>query len=618
MKKILTILFGLFIGINVHAATNDTHVETEWIKEVFYNYKKDGLIYWGQMVYIRANGEIVYCIELDKTITSDTYSSSDINDNSDINLISYFGYGYKDNNTVKDYIATQALIWESRGYNFYFTTASGGKGSIVNVDKNKERILNDIKNYDIFPKFNKSNFELLDDGIITSDISLKEYTLNSNNETITSDNTILLNTNISGHYSFELSTKYEKRGKNKMYKSGTSQALFGYGNIDNLKKLYEYNVSSGTLLVNLYDDNTKQILKNKKDNIFELYHNNNLVNTYEIDSDGKINALNLEAGNYALKQVSVSEGYVFNKEIYEFNITKGDINKNIDVYIKPITTKFNITKSYGNPKVGTKYPDNDVTFEIINKDGTKYEVTTDEFGKASITLLYGEYTVIEKKNNNVDVLKDIFEIKKSDFNGVINYDIFTPLYTARINTCLYELNTTLPIRDVTFNLLDKEYKTNDNGCFISDILNEGEYVLKETVKEGYYDIDDITVILNEDSNYYIEGEEVYIDIIVYNEKIPAPIIEEPINKDDNKNNEDDSKDNKNEDNKNDEDDKNLDNDKNEEDSNLDDASNDSNVKNDNKTNGEDKKLPYLGIYDISILYTFMLVPILKRDKKINN
>ena len=55
-----------------------------------------------------------------------------------------------------------------------------------------------------------------------------------------------------------------------------------------------------------------------------------------------------------------------------------------------------------------------------------------------------------------------------------------------------------------------------------------------------------------------------------------------------------------------------------EDSNLDDASNDSNVKNDNKTNGEDKKLPYLGIYDISILYTFMLVPILKRDKKINN
>ncbi len=618
MKKILTILFGLFIGINVHAATNDTHVETEWIKEVFYNYKKDGLIYWGQMVYIRANGEIVYCIELDKTITSDTYSSSDVNDNSDINLISYFGYGYKDNNTVKDYIATQALIWESRGYNFYFTTASGGKGSIVNVDKNKERILNDIKNYDIFPKFNKSNFELLDDGIITSDISLKEYTLNSNNETITSDNTILLNTNISGHYSFELSTKYEKRGENKIYKSGTSQALFGYGNIDNLKKSYEYNVSSGTLLVNLYDDNTKQILKNKKDNIFELYHNNNLVNTYEIDNDGKINALNLEAGNYTLKQVSVSEGYVFNKEIYEFNITKGDINKNIDVYIKPITTKFNITKSYRNPKVGTKYPDNDVTFEIINKDGTKYEVTTDEFGKASITLLYGEYTVIEKKNNNVDVLKDIFEIKKSDFNGVINYDIFTPLYTARINTCLYELNTTLPIRDVTFNLLDKEYKTNDNGCFISDILNEGEYVLKENVKEGYYDIDDIKVILNEDSNYYIEGEEVYIDIIVYNEKIPAPIIEEPINKDDNKNNEDDSKDNKNEDNKNDEDDKNLDNDKNEEDSNLDDASNDSNVKNDNKTNGEDKKLPYLGIYDISILYTFMLVPILKRDKKINN
>ena len=83
-------------------------------------------------------------------------------------------------------------------------------------------------------------------------------------------------------------------GENKMYKSGTSQALFGYGNIDNLKKLYEYNVSSGTLLVNLYDDNTKQILKNKKDNIFELYHNNNLVNTSICMFIDKVKDINME------------------------------------------------------------------------------------------------------------------------------------------------------------------------------------------------------------------------------------------------------------------------------------------------------------------------------------
>ena len=49
------------------------------------------------------------------------------------------------------------------------------------------------------------------------------------------------------------------------------------------------------------------------------------------------------------------------------------------------------------------------------------------------------------------------------------------------------------------------------------------YTLCETQIDGYYAIDDIIVEINDNSSYYIENDEIFIDVIVYNEKIKKEI-----------------------------------------------------------------------------------------------
>ena len=58
---------------------------------------------------------------------------------------------------------------------------------------------------------------------------------------------------------------------------------------------------------------------------------------------------------------------------------------------------------------------------------------------------------------------------------------------------------------------------------ITDNYKEGVYTLCETQIDGYYAIDDIIVEINDNSSYYIENDEIFIDVIVYNEKIKKEI-----------------------------------------------------------------------------------------------
>ena len=77
-------------------------------------------------------------LDINQSINTDMYSSdTNINVNNLILLAGYFGYGYKNNNTVKDYMATQQLIWQYLGNEVKFTTKSKGEGETINVLENK-------------------------------------------------------------------------------------------------------------------------------------------------------------------------------------------------------------------------------------------------------------------------------------------------------------------------------------------------------------------------------------------------------------------------------------------------------------------------------------------------
>ena len=148
-------------------------------------------------------------------------------------------------------------------------------------------------------------------------------------------------------------------------------------------------------------------------------------------------------------------------------------------------------------------------------------------GKANITLDYDNYRIIQITNNGIgnEYMRE-FRLNKSMFNRNHVYNIFTPIYEAKLKVKVYDLSTKLPMENIEFEIDGKTYFTDSDGIFITDNYKEGVYTLCETQIDGYYAIDDIIVEINDNSSYYIENDEIFIDVIVYNEKIKKEITSE--------------------------------------------------------------------------------------------
>lgn len=537
MKKIILIIIMLLTISSVKASTNDSEVRIEWIPNVYYNYEVGGITYWGQLGYIYANNIISYCYDIEKTITTNVYSStSNVSLKGNGMLVAFFGYGYESNNTLEDYMATQELIWKSQGKNVYFTTSSEGRGNIIDITTNKNKILALANSYGKFPKFNDLfKFDLGTTNIIkdTKNI-LKNYEVRnvSSNVLNIENDSLIIKTNSKGTYKFDLVTKYDVRFKNKKFTAENSQTIIQIGMINDMYDTYSYSVSGGDLSINLYDKITNSIENigstSFKGNIFNIYDSKNkLVGTYESLEDGKVFIDNLDIGKYRLEHLNISEGYKKDKTIYEFELSFNDTHKVINIYLEPISIDVNIKKTYGNPIVGTIYNDNDVTFVIKDKSGNMIkELVTDEFGECTTTINYGEYIVSQTTTNNIDKISEDFIINKIDFDKNYNIVINDIKYNAKLKVHLYESGSTIPIENAKFIINENEYITNNEGYFITESFDEGTVILQEIVNEGYYEIDDIEVLIDENSNFYLDGNDVYIDVVVYNEKIPVKVVEE--------------------------------------------------------------------------------------------
>lgn len=535
MKKILCLLtiFLFTLFTNVKASTNDSNVKIEWIPNVYYSYNKDNITYWGQLGYIYANNIISYCLDINQSINTDMYSSdTNINVNNLILLAGYFGYGYKNNNTVKDYMATQQLIWQYLGNEVKFTTKSKGEGETINVLENKKRIIKEINSFQVFPNIASNyNFDIGSTYKITdSNNKFKDLKLinNSKNDMRIEDNNLYITINEKGSNNFKFETTNEERFENKIFTSSNSQTIIQIGKINKLSNIYNYNVTLGRITINLLDiktlSNISQGKSTLKGNIFELYNENNqFIGSFESNEEGKINIENLDLGKYKLKHIT-SKGYKLSD--YEFEIKKDNINLNKDIFLEPIETKIEITKTYGNPKVGTIFYDEGIKFDIYNSKNELVEtLTTNSFGKCNTILIYDDYKIIQTNINNNEEL-NTFNISTEDFKEEYIYALFTPIYNARFKIISYDLANKNPIKNVQFYLNEDVYVTNEEGYFITKSYEIGKYTLKETKLDNYLQNDDITINIDENSNFYIENGEVYIDVIVYNEKIEEKEMEQ--------------------------------------------------------------------------------------------
>ena len=538
MKKILIFMAILFlsISVNVKADSSSVRVSVYYVPDVYYNYKKDGVIYWGQLGYIRADKQLAYCLDILTNITTDTYFKGEISNDikEDMILTSYFGFEYGKIGGFAYYAAAQQMIWKQMGIDVYFTDQSMGKGNIIDLSDIISIIEERINEYKRVPEIG-NNFKVeIGSTLKLDDLNevLNNFNVINNSEndiSINNNNKVIIKAIKKGKGEFELRTQYKMIRSNLFLSAPGSQDLLVAGSIPDISRTYSYEVIPGSISIDLFDSKTRSKentgLTSFKGNVFELYKDDEFVKEVETDETGRIYIDDLDLGSYKLKHVIVSEGYIKNKEVYNFEIVNGNINIKESIYLEPLKSNITINKTYGNPIVGTSFYDKNVSFLIRNSKGDDVAtIVTDEMGKANITLDYDNYRIIQITNNGIgnEYMRE-FRLNKSMFNRNHVYNIFTPIYEAKLKVKVYDLSTKLPMENIEFEIDGKTYFTDSDGIFITDNYKEGVYTLCETQIDGYYAIDDIIVEINDNSSYYIENDEIFIDVIVYNEKIKKEI-----------------------------------------------------------------------------------------------
>ena len=529
MKKIILMLLVMFSFILVNAEET-VNVRLEWVPNVYYNYEKDGLNYWGQFAYIYADDNVAYCLDISKNINSSIYTKAHETQNNNLVILAgYFGYGYDGNISLKDYMATQKLIWGYLGTDVYFTTKSNGAGEIIDIYDNKVRIIYRINNHATFPSYD-SNFKFIvgssNNLLLQNNINNGYNILNNTSNVIEfSKDGILFEANEVGKNNFYLETKYIKNFDNQVYIADNSQKIMVIGGIQNLKRKYSYEVIGGTLNIKLnYSKNVDE--SNIVDNLFEIYNENNeSIGTYSADINGNILVNNLKLGKYKIRELNISKGYIVSKYENNFEITEDSLNQVREIYLHPKTINVTINKTFSNTIIKDLNYDEGIIYKIYDfNDNYINELTTNENGIATTTLEYGNYKIVQSNINNINTYHEDIIIDTSMFENDLIFNIHDDISKARIKVLGFDKENNEPISNLKFKINNEEKITNDEGLYVTDLLDFETYKFSDITKDGYIEHESFDYKLDENSEYYIFENEVYIDLIVYLDKIEEPEI----------------------------------------------------------------------------------------------
>jgi hypothetical protein len=218
MKKILLIIFLFLCCTNVFASER-SFVGSEYIENVFYVKNNGEVTQYRRAQVIRdtVTGEIAYCIEPFNLMVNNSYYDEDTNYNSiygisrdkweKIKLYAYYGYGYKDHDSIKWVNITQMSIWRTLLPNASFEWINNLDEKIaINPFENEIKELNELVNsHYILPNLKKEYTVSLGEKIVLNDTNnvLKNYRIISTDFDATiSGNSLIINP-----------VNYEKEGR---------------------------------------------------------------------------------------------------------------------------------------------------------------------------------------------------------------------------------------------------------------------------------------------------------------------------------------------------------------------------------------------------------------------
>ena len=542
MKKFFLFTFNIllfFIALNVKAS----NLTLNYYGNPYYVISGNGESHSNIVAFYEFNGEVAYCVEEGVDITDYSYYEANINDlpyNEEkinlIKLIGYYGYEYPNHLTNNYRIATQALIWETlTEKNVTIYTEKYGNGNIYDISYEKKEIMNLVNNHYILPDFN--NNQLLsvkkDNIIIDNNNVLNNFEIinsNDNLEVFKDGNKLHIKSNVDGNYQIKLrKTKYDHK-TSLLYvpNNGLSQKFAKLRPDFDIEMKLNIVISSGKVNLEKLDDETKSnnglgstSLEGAK---YGIYKDDNLVCELITNSLGEASCLNLPFGNYILKEIIPSYGYLLDPNEYEFTIDKNNLEINLDVYEKLIKKNVTIIKTLeGNSSILDFEKNINFIIYFDNTNVIYKEVTTNQSGVINLELPFGIYRfhqvnttdgyyksddfIIEINENTTDLYKVIYDKKIKGNIKIIKKDKDTNYYLKDALIDIYKEDE----------LVYSGY-TNNLGILEVNDLDSGEYTIIERIAPKGYILDT--------KKYYVQINENSIqnELVIFNkhEEIIVP------------------------------------------------------------------------------------------------
>ena len=556
MKKISKILFmfvGAFVTMvcglqNVFASTLNYDFSGYW-----YERSDNGTNYssWKLENYY-VDGNVAFCIEpgipegnpMQQGSWEDTGLSNNIKQR--VLLLAYYGYQYNGHQTQGYRAATQALIWETiLGGNtrVTFNTERYGAGTPYNVDAERNVINSLVAQHYIKPSFNGTtvtaqvgtSVTLTDTNNVLSNYEV--FTSNNANVSINGNQLTITPTEI-GNVTLQFVKKQIYSRSYLIYVGDGIQNMISGGNVDPVYFSVNLKALGGKVEINKVDSATKTTtpqgeasLSNAKFEIVDKF--GNVIQTLTTDENGyAISDYLPYFGQYTLREVNPSTGYLLSDEVVPFDSTKDSMLTYVKFKEDVITRDYEFTKIYLSDKTGIMTPEVGIKFGIYDKNNNLVqEKTTDSEGKIYVTLPYGTYTLKQlTSTHNFEKMEDYkFEVRTT--GDTINKVFGNAEITARLKVIKVDSETGQVIKrsNIKFKIFDVKnneyvsqtityptaktidtFETDDNGILITPYpLKSGTYYLEEVdqVIDGYlWNDKSVEFEIGEDANLITDNE----------------------------------------------------------------------------------------------------------------
>ena len=205
----------------------------------------------------------------------------------------------------------------------------------------------------------------------------------------------------------------------------------------------------------------------------------------EITTDNKGYGIfkNLEYGDYYLKEIKPSLGYLLDDTKYNFKIENNKVL--VKVTVKEEIKEFNLSliKTMSNGLSGVVEYEEGAEFQIFDNNTNELiqEVVTGSKGKVTVKLPFGTYKVCQKKGNDKTSLAPCFVVAlHEDKEQIVNNEYLK----AKVKVIKIDEDTKeiIPLKGIKFKI-----KNLDTGEFVTSLVtypSVKEYSIFETNEEG--------------------------------------------------------------------------------------------------------------------------------------